>query len=363
MNEIEELKRYGMGHARAQRIPARRYAEVCARVRSDEDGPGSWVGEWSAVGAQAAARGRHLEACGAYNLARFPYIDGPAREVAQRRCSEECARWAASAPGIERTELAVLGQRVPCWTSGLSGAAGRPLLLVTGGIVSVKEQWAPLLRLSRGLRMAMVVTEMPGVGENPLRYTKDSWRMISAILDAVGDRADVSRTYALALSFSGHAALRAAAHDSRVRAVLTVAAPVHDFFGDASWHARLPRLTTDTLAALTCTPPDALGEHLRDWAITPAELAALDIPVRYVAADEDEIIPMSEPCYLQEHAPDVAVLSYADQHAGPRHATETRLWLLLSLLRVRRQHSLNRAVLACGWHALRARRRLAESLT
>ncbi|MFD8483840.1 alpha/beta hydrolase [Kitasatospora sp. NPDC059673] len=335
MNDVAELKSYGLAHARAQNITEAAYREVCGRIDSDDrDAPGSWTGEWSRAAARLEAEGRLLEACGYYNLARFPAVDGPARAEALRACVRVCADWAAG-NGVVRLELPVLGETVPCWASGLDSTAKRPLLLVMGGIISIKEQWMPLLGRAARLGMAVLVAELPGVGENPLTYGADSWRMIPRLLDAVADSADVQQTYGLTLSFSGHAALRSAVHDPRIRGVITIAAPVSAFFTDPDWRRGLPALTVDTLARLTRTDPERITGDLSPWALTDEELAALDIPIHYLATHEDAIIPGADVARLRSRTRRTEVLEYRDAHAGPGNATETRVWIFRSLLRMR----------------------------
>lgn len=219
-----------MLHARAQGLEPERCRDVLGRITTAwGDGPGSWGRVWSEEGEALAGRGRHLDAVRHFALGRFPYVDGEDRARAQRGCVEAFGTWrrTGSARGsVERLELDVPGGRVVCWAAGLSASARRPLLVVLGGIVSVKEQWAPVLARAGALGLAVVVTEMPGVGENTLPYRSDSPRMLSAVLDAVSGRADTARTSVIALSFGGHLALRCALSDERIRGVATVGAPL-----------------------------------------------------------------------------------------------------------------------------------------
>ncbi|MDN3359005.1 alpha/beta hydrolase [Actinomadura sp. DC4] len=331
MNDVGELKEFATVHARAQNI--RRYRDVLDRIDSDEDGgPGSWAGEWSRAAEEFAAR--PLEACRRYNMARFPYVDGPARLQALRRCVESFDEWRQGQKDVTRLDLDLEGGRVGAWATGLSSPEPRPLVLIMGGIVSVKEQWAPVLDAIRGLGMAAVVTEMPGVGENTLRYTPESRRMLSGLLDALEGRADVSRTYAMALSFGGHMAMRCAVEDRRIRGIVTTGAPVRAFFTDAAWQRQVPDVTMDTLAHLTGTKRADLPDRLAAWALTDDQLAALDIPVHYAASRRDEIIPAEDVDLLRRKVPGLSVLEHDDVHGSPHHVTETRLWSAWSVLRM-----------------------------
>ncbi|WP_084000429.1 2-oxo acid dehydrogenase subunit E2 [Actinomadura kijaniata] len=332
-NDVGELKRFVLAHTRGQNVP--HHEEVLARVRTDADGDGSWTAEWSRSARALERHGRLLDACRHHSMARFPFVDGPAR----RRALEETVRtfdqWRRADGDIERLEVDLPAGRVAAWATGLSDGVRRPVMLVSGGIVTVKEQWAPTLAAIRRLGMAGIVTEMPGVGENTLPYDEQSWTMLSRLLDHVADRADVANSHALALSFSGHLAMRCALEDGRIRSVLTAGAPVHDFFTDRDWQAALPRLTVDTLAHLVGEKPEDALDRLRGWALRPEQLRALDVPVRYVACERDEIIPGSDVALLREHVRDIEILTHDDVHGAPAHAAETQLWLIRSLLRLR----------------------------
>jgi pimeloyl-ACP methyl ester carboxylesterase len=298
-------------------------------------------------------------------MARFPYVDGRPRQQALQRCVAAFEQWRPAGAGIERVTVDLPGGQVHGWAAGLSTTDRRPLLLIMGGIVSVKEQWAPILARIAQLGMAGVVTELPGVGENTLRYDAKSWQMLSGILDALSDRAEVNQTYAMTLSFSGHLALRCAVDDQRIRGVITTGAPINRFFTDTAWQETVPGVTVDTLAALTGAEPGVVSAGrvlagLADWALSTDQLAALDIPVWYVASRRDEIIPAGELDLLREHVRELHLVANDDVHGSPEHTTETQLWCLLALLRMRGGHRLLRGTVGLLWRAQRTRGRLAR---
>ncbi|WP_405649585.1 alpha/beta fold hydrolase [Streptomyces sp. NBC_00019] len=339
MNDVGELKEFTVVHARALQLPPELHQGVLDRVTNDEDGAlGSWAVEWSAASATLAESGQLLPAFLCSAMARFPFVDGPARRAAYERLRSLFDRWRAQHPDIEPVRVKMPDGELVCWAGGLSATEPKPLLLVTGGIVSVKEQWAPVVLQAAQLGMAVVVTELPGVGENTVRYDWESWRMLPAVLDAVADRADVSRTYALANSFGGHLALRWAGRDGRLRGIVTSGAPVSDFFTDGAWQRRLPRVTRDTLARLTGVEPGdeaALRGMLTDWALTPQELSGLDIPVCYSASLRDEIVPSGDPEFLRRHVRRLSLNEFDDVHGAPGHVQQTVEWTFGSLLAMR----------------------------
>ncbi|NUS16053.1 MAG: alpha/beta hydrolase [Streptomyces sp.] len=361
MNDVEELKQFVVAHAKAQGLPEERYRGVLGRIRNDDEGsPGSWTAQWSAAGAELADQGRHLEAAGCYNMARFPFVDGPARQAALGSCVDLFGAWAQAQQGLKRLDVDLPTGRVACWVGGLS-ATPRPLVILMGGIVSVKEQWGPILPQADRLGLTIAVTEMPGVGENTLRYDLDSRRMLPAVVEAVQRHSKVSSVLASGLSFSGHLALRWAAEDPRVRGLLTVGAPISEFFTDADWFRQLPRVTVDTLVHLTGTPEKELLDMFRTegWALSPDMLRSLDIPVYYTASRRDEIIPQGDIRLLRENVRRLSLNEYDDVHGSPEHSAEIRLWVPNSLLRMSGARSPQRVVLGTLLGAMRLRRRLA----
>ncbi|MEY9854896.1 esterase FrsA [Catenulispora sp. GAS73] len=333
MNDIAELKQYVLAHARIQGIPRAQYRAVLDRIRTDDEGaPDSWAVQWTRAGEELQRAGKSLEAVRMFNMGRFPYVDGPARLAALNACVESFDGWRKQNSTIEEIQAEAPGGRLRCWADGLSAEAPRPVALVLGGIVSVKEQWAPLLPLLKRQGFAGVVAEMPGVGENALRYTPESWRMLSCVLDSIKDRAQVADTYAICLSFSGHMALRCALEDPRIRAVITVGAPVSDFFTDVAWLHGVPRVTIDTLGHISGMPDAAADGRLSPWALSTEQLAALDVPVHYLASKRDEIIPPGDVKVLRKHVANLHLAENDDVHGSPEHAAESRLWVVNSLL-------------------------------
>ncbi|WP_432969501.1 alpha/beta fold hydrolase [Dactylosporangium sp. CA-233914] len=344
MNKLAELKHHIVVHARGQQIAG--LDTLLARIDAESgDGPGSWPYEWGRRAEELADRGRLVDAARHFAIARFPYVDGPQRQHAQDRCVATFERWRAE-HDIERLDLPLSAGRVRCWATGLSAARPRPVLLMMGGIVTIKEQWGPTLPFFGKAGFATVVTEMPGTGENEQTYGPRSWRMIPELLDRIADRADVDRTYVTALSFAGHMALRAAADDPRVAGVVTAGAPVRAFFHDRTWLAGLPDITTDTLAHLTRTTWDDLVDGFAGWALSDEQLTAVRVPVAYVVSRRDEIIPPAEIADLRRHLRDLDSIENDDTHGSPNHATSSRLWTVAAVLRMRGDRDLRRAVVS-----------------
>lgn len=331
LDEIVELARL---HARAQGISPAAFDAVVAGLPD-----GGWAATWARHADRHAAVGRPLAACRHHAMARWPFPAEPAALRSATECVRAFDRWRRRTGGVERLELDLPGGRVACWTAGLDGDRPRPLVLVTGGIVSVKEQWAPWLGAARQLGVAVVVTELPSVGENTVRFGPAALDLLPQLLDRIGPSACRAGVHVVGLSFGGHLALAAAPDDPRIASILTVGAPVHRLFTDRQLWERLPRTTTATLEHLTGTRGTDTPGLLAAMALTPQHLSRVAVPVRYVASRHDEIVPRSEWELLARYVPDLEWVEFDDVHGAPDHLTDTRLWLLgrlLTLLRDRR---------------------------
>jgi pimeloyl-ACP methyl ester carboxylesterase len=324
-----------------------------------EQGPGAWTHAWLSLAQAAEARGRDLDAVRYYTMARFPYVDGPDRQAAQSAGVDAFDRWRKRVRGISRLDLPFEGAGFACWAAGLSQRNRLPLILVLGGITSTKEQWAPVLAEADRLGAAVVVTELPGVGENALTYGTDSTRMLRYLVDLLGRAADASRTCVVGLSFGGHLALRHALEDNRITGLATAGAPVRDFFTRAAQLAPLRRLMTLTLSHLMRTPVDRLPAALADWGVDEEQLTRLRTPVAYAASRDDEVAPPSDVRLLEQTVPHLRLVENDTLGGRPDQAPETRLWLLSQALRMAGTASGVRRAASARVRVLRARRRLA----
>ena len=220
---IEECKQFAALHARSQNLPEQDWQKVLSKIKHDEAGqPESWASEWLDQGDRYSKEGRKKEAYQCYNLARFPYVRSTCTQIALDRCVSTFREWIVElGKEVQTRRFSYQGRSVPFYLSG-ADSPSKPLLLVIGGIVSLKEQWSPFLFLGPKLGFSVAVIECPGVGENPLVYEQNSHQMISAVLDSLANEVDVDQTYFVGMSFGGQLGIGAALKDSRIKGITTV---------------------------------------------------------------------------------------------------------------------------------------------
>lgn len=333
MSQLHEAKQFVGLHARHMGFDGVFVDRVLERIAAlDGDTAGSWLREWACEAEAHASRSDHRAAANLYNLARFPYPDSPGKQRAARDAASSLATWLSRTGAGERRVTTVGGVAVPfLFRAGSHREA--PLVILMGGIVSLKEQWGGFLRLGPRVGCAIAIADFPGVGENPMRYARTASKLFGAIMTATADDCDVSRTLIVAPSFGGHLAILHSLADDRVRSIVTVGAPLTRFFSDANTRAAMPAITRATLRHTSGVDDASLNRHLSDLALRDDELARLAVPVVYIASLRDEIIPIDEwndASVLTEH---LKVYAFDDVHGSPHHMRETRLLILSALCR------------------------------
>ncbi|MDF5727707.1 MAG: alpha/beta hydrolase [Rhizonema sp. PD38] len=336
MTYLNELKELVLLHARTQGLSFEYSKSILERITSEEGNkPGSWVYEWSKEAPLLQKKARWLESAQLYNLARFPFIQSNAHMEAHQACVKSFNEWLLTKPNTRKLEIKTeQGAFKAYFTSG-SEQKKLPLLVVCGGIVSIKEQWAAFIENANALGMAIALVEMPGVGENKMVYEPTSWKMFSILLDELSQLADVTHTYLVALSFSGHMAIQCALADKRIKQITTAGAPIHHFFTDQRWWWQVPITTKRVLAHLMGVDIENLFTAISPMALSQTELESLAIPLNYIFSLRDEIIPMSEKGFLEQYSSQLKLKIFNDVHGSPSHIKEVKFWILLSLLKNR----------------------------
>ena len=333
MSQLREAKQFVCLHARHMGFPGPYVDRVLERITAlDGEEAGSWLREWACEAEAFVSRSDHRAAANLYNLARFPCADSPGKQRAAHAAARSLAHWLSRTGVGERLCAQVGGTSVP-FLFRAGGHRHAPLVILMGGIVSLKEQWAGFLRLAPRIGCAIAIADFPGVGENTLRYARDAANLYGAIMDTAGQACDATRTLIVAPSFGGHLAMLHARVDPRIRSIVTVGAPIARFFHDAATRAAMPVITRAALCHTSGVADAALDDHLAGLALADAEIAELEIPIVYIASLRDEIIPVDEWQRAAGLSDQLRVYAFDDVHGSPHHQRETRMVILTALCR------------------------------
>lgn len=226
-----------------------------------------WLPAWVANGDEHARLAREAEALGrtrtageawnraalSYHFAKFVWhLDLDRYREATRMAVEALQRAHRHLdPTAERLEIPYDGAALH---ANLRGDRGAPLVLLLPGLDSTKEEflrWEDVF-LARGL--ATLSLDGPGQGETGLAtYIEPRYELpVAAALDHVGWEAPVG---VAGVSLGGYYALRAAAYEKRLRAVVGISGP-YDF--GACWET-MPQPTREAVMHHTGAADEAEG--------------------------------------------------------------------------------------------------------
>jgi 2,6-dihydroxypseudooxynicotine hydrolase len=217
------------------------YQRLAAKVASWDD----WWDQWTTLGEHylrlagryqddgwsASAGAARVRAGVAFHFGKALAVeDGPRyRDLTIRSVDAVASGLRLMDPSFERIEVPFDGSAVVGNLRRPRGVDRPPLALLIPGTESVKEEF-PLWEedfLSRGI--ATLTMDGPGQGEVgfELRIRHDYERPVAALLDALEGRndLDLTRVAAAGVSLGGYYAIRAAAFEPRITAVLANCAP------------------------------------------------------------------------------------------------------------------------------------------
>jgi dienelactone hydrolase len=301
-----------------------------------------WCDEWGATAqryeelAEAAdGRGDSLTAGESWiragmcwHFGKFVFMDdlGQQRAAHDRTVADFQKGLASLDPPAQRVEIPYGRRRLAGLLRKPAGVARPPVVVMIPGLDSVKEELQPTADhfLRRGV--ATLAIDGPGQGEAeyelPIEPAYE--RPVAAVLDWLEAREDLdaSRVGLYGISLGGYYALRAAAHERRLKAVVSNAGPYK--FGDL-WE-RLPLLTRQAFTQRSGASTEEDARRRADL-LTLEEVDRVLSPTLLVFGKLDRIIPYSEAerCALIEG---VELVTYeTGNHGVTDQAFESRTML------------------------------------
>jgi dienelactone hydrolase len=340
--------------------------DTVKNVKSTEDE--DWVPVWSAVGARyekegeaalarqdkAAARTAFLQAKTYYSLARFPspYHSGspicpPDMSPIKAKSYEkylECYRRATELLDARPEVVKVTRDgkeatgflRLP---KGASATKKVPAVLVMCGADMYKEDRERYAEGALAEGMAALVVDAPGTGQTTFPHAPESVVAWQAALDALAKRPeiDAERLGAFGVSRGGLWVIRLAAHDARVKALISCAPGGAGYWGTseerAEWRkAAAARAKTNWFGPRGTRPPareiteeEQRKEFLR-WSLKDNGLLdKLTMPMYLVNGKVDHLTPIGNIYLLLESGPPTGRVArvYADDgHIAARNERE-----------------------------------------
>jgi len=316
--------------------------------------PDHWAGQWGKMGAAHESRADQLARDGAgareiadahfrafnyYRIGRYPVTSTPGKMAAYRHALRNFLKAARCfEPPLEVVEIPFEGKKVVGYLQVPRGIPRPPVVMHWGGVDGWKEDRQ---RNSRALHRAGLATftmDMPGTGENPLRYAEPgAERTFSAAIDHLHARDDVdgARIGVWGGSFGGYwAAKLAFVEAKRIKAAVNQGGGVHYGFQENWLRPALTRTASQYLlgpASLLDARSYVMGASTLDELLRIAPTLSLkaqgllerpSAPLLLVNGKKDDQQPIDDVYIMLEYGnPKEARVYPEGGHMGRSHDT------------------------------------------
>jgi dienelactone hydrolase len=276
-----------------------------------------WCREWmataarhEALAAEAEARGSAVSAAEAYvraalchHFGKFVFFEDMERyRAACAAVPRNYGRALAHLdPPGERVEIPYRDTALPAYLRKPRGVDRPPVVVIISGLDSVKEEAHNFEAAFHRRGMATLAFDGPGQGESEGLAIEPAFeKPVGAVLDWLEGRSDLdgARVGAIGVSLGGYYVARAAAYESRLKAVVPIGGP-YDF------GVVLPTMPEISQQAFQFRShaPDRAAAHERAKALTLAEAAArIAAPLLIVFGRQDRLIPPKQAEQLHAEA-------------------------------------------------------------
>ena len=328
----------------------------------------AWVPAWSAVaqrferaadealagGDRAAARRALLEAKTYYSLARFPapYRSGspicppemgPLKSQAYEKYLE-CFRRASELLEVHQEPVRIThGEheatgylRLP---KGASAQSRVPAVLVMCGGDMYKEDREKYADGALAEGLAALVVDAPGTGQTTFPHAPEAIVAWQAALDTLAKRPEIDgeRLGAFGVSRGGLWVIRLAAHDPRVKALISIAPGGVGYWGTpeerAQWRSHVDERAKSWFGPRATRPPrkklteeEQRAEFLR-WSLKDNGLLdKLTMPMLLINGKQDHLTPIGNLYMLLESGPPTGRVARVYPDDGHIAAKNEREW-------------------------------------
>ncbi len=253
--------------------------------------PESWTACWDSAAEQYAAaaaeaadpasrRQALLEAYRFSFLGRFPVPNHPAKERQYARARAFFLdATGLDDPPLQRVSVPFDDGELAFYVARPSGVERAPVVIMWGGIDTWKEEMYDRLGgLFRTKGVAVLLVDMPGVGESPILAGTDAERQWTPVFDWLAGQNDLDadRCAAVGASFGGYWAMKLAyTHRDRLRCAVNWGGGVHVTF-TPEWQQRSRNASSYLMDLMPARARIFGGETFEDYVARCGELSLLD---------------------------------------------------------------------------------------
>jgi esterase FrsA len=253
--------------------------------------PEAWAGAWGDAAERFAAKAEAesdpvarreawLQAYRFSFLGRYPVPNHPAKERQYDRARTFFLEATAlDDPPLERVSVPFESSAVNFYVVRPAGVERPPVVMVWGGIDTWKEEmYERLGALFHSNGFAVLLVDMPGVGESPVLADRDAERQWTPVFEwlAVQDDLDAGRCAAVGASFGGYWAMKLAyTHREYLRCCVNWGGGVHITFTPV-WQERSRNASSYLMDLMPARARIFGGETFEDYVARCRELSLLD---------------------------------------------------------------------------------------
>lgn len=344
MITLNECKQFVLLHAKTLGV-YREAAQLLPYIDSLEE---ESSGCWGRIFLNAAENYRKEDdlkkALGMYNLARFPFPSTKQQVEAYFKYKNIFKDEVARKKGLQ-----FVVHKDKKFSYYYKAGTNGQLIIICGGIISLKEQWIGAFDILKKTGSSVILTEMPGVGENTIPYNNSCFSFFSELIDEVYTP-HLNQCHILGISFSGYIALKNSITDNRISSVVMIGTPINSAYQQHSYFDKLPGITKEIMihniskSGADIHSYEQLYNYVREQFTPPAHIRD-DLQVFYLQSEFDEVISSSEAHFLSENTMKFHLLSLPDVHGSPNFHRTVILFVLWSLLTAMKLRPLQRYLL------------------
>ena len=330
--------------------------ETSARIKTIHgDGPGVWAYEWRLLGEKYEKRGDVLAAAGnkaeafeTYDQAMSIYNHGYLPDnytAAERKSFYRFRDLKLKMNQYLETPFEVVrvpfeGHEIVVHLYSPRGVKNPPLVVYTGGVDGSKEHAEPMSQLLPAAGIAMAAFDLAGTGESMDWFARpDSHKLHMRIIDYFAETGNfnMQRLGLWGGSFGGYYAIRMAADDKRLKAVVNYCGLVHSAFQvppdamPAALKSRTGALLRSSLRRMGFDPDNLDVEEFRkfyqaqpfsliDGGVVGTGRKTIHVPMLIVNGGRDDVVSQEDMKLVEAAASNSEMwILGTDPHCAPRY--------------------------------------------
>jgi len=313
------------------------YQRIMARIRTWDEWLPAWcetAQEYERLAAEAEGRGARQSAAEGWrraalcwHFAKFNWFLDPERAAHAQRHMNECydrALWSLVPPG-EKATIPYGGARMAAILRRPAGAKRPPVVILFGGLDSVKEELQIVADYFLARGMATLAVDGPGQGEtgSELAIESESEKPIGAAIDFLerAEGVDAGRVGLYGQSLGGYYAIRAAAFETRITAAVASAGP----YAVADHWDSLPPMTREGYQYRTGATDAEDGRARVARFNLEGVVGRVACPLLIMHGTADQVVPVGEGRRIAKEAPHATYWEFeGGNHSLSNHHFEVR---------------------------------------